>query len=201
MYNTICTITLCRDNLEGTLSFVYYHLNIGIDHMFIFFDDPNDPAIEHLKDLKKVTCIKCTPDLWLKITGNTNPGFMYRLHKSSDYGLELARKAEYDWVIRIDSDELIYTKLPLTQILENTYEKIDCLHFQVLETVPDIINTQNYFQDINKFKVSYRRINNRFRISLIPLSKLYIYKILYFCRKIMAILMGSNYLRDRSYFN
>jgi len=169
--------------------------------MFIFFDDPNDPAIEHLKDLKKVTCIKCTPDFWLKFTSITNPDFMSRLHKSGDYGLELARKAEYDWVIRIDTDELIYTELPLTQILENTCEKIDCLHFQVLETVPDIINTQNYFQDINTFKVCYKRINYRFRISLITLSKLYLYQILYYCRKIMTILMGSNYFRDRTYFN
>lgn len=57
--NKMCTVTTLMAPLNQTLSFVNYHLNIGIDHMFLFFDNPDDEAIDALKDYKRVTCFGC----------------------------------------------------------------------------------------------------------------------------------------------
>jgi hypothetical protein len=53
----ICSATTLKSSVEQTLNFVHYHLSLGIDHLFLFFDDPYDKSIELLKDYSNVTCI------------------------------------------------------------------------------------------------------------------------------------------------
>ena len=55
MKNKICTVTTGKVSLRNTLDFVNYHLNIGIDHMYMFFDDPKDVAINILSKYEDVT--------------------------------------------------------------------------------------------------------------------------------------------------
>ena len=55
MGEKICTSTTLKTSLKSTLDFVNYHMNIGIDHMFLFFDDPKDEAIKILLDYPSVT--------------------------------------------------------------------------------------------------------------------------------------------------
>jgi hypothetical protein len=41
-----CIVTTLQAPLHETLMFVNYHLNIGADHIYLFFDDPGDAAAE-----------------------------------------------------------------------------------------------------------------------------------------------------------
>lgn len=40
----VCIITTVRDPGVRLESFIRYHLALGIAHIYIFFDDPEDPA-------------------------------------------------------------------------------------------------------------------------------------------------------------
>lgn len=55
----ITTTTALNVPLDDTLSFVNYHLNCEIDHMYLFFDNPRDEAIAFLKDNEQITCFRC----------------------------------------------------------------------------------------------------------------------------------------------
>ena len=39
--------------------FVNYHLNIGVDHIYLFFDDPTDAAADALARRARVTAVRC----------------------------------------------------------------------------------------------------------------------------------------------
>ena len=201
MSPTICTITLCNDFLNETLYFVNHHLNIGIDHMFLFFDDPSDPAIDKLKGMDRLTCFECTPDFWKEISGKTDPDFMSRLGISGDYGVDLARQSGFDWAIRIDTDELIYEKQSLKQILAETPADIDCVNFQVLEALPESVHNENFFDEIKLYKVFYRSVNYNFKVKLSTRMKLHLSRVLFNIRKLFAMLSGSEYLKNERYFN
>ncbi|MDO5706871.1 MAG: hypothetical protein Q4G49_17600 [Paracoccus sp. (in: a-proteobacteria)] len=76
-----CTvITMIRENLDNTLSFAAWYLQLGAAKIVMFFDDPNDPAIVRLQQLERVECIPCTPEFWKSI--NTVPKHVMRKQKA-----------------------------------------------------------------------------------------------------------------------
>jgi len=55
----IAIVTTCKGGGETTASWMTYHLEAGFDHLFMFFDDPADPAISDAKkfDKNQVICL------------------------------------------------------------------------------------------------------------------------------------------------
>ncbi|MEJ8573890.1 glycosyltransferase family 2 protein [Microbaculum marinum] len=71
------TFAICatlRESRNNTLAFVRYHARLGADRLFLFFDDPGDPAIAELAHLPFVTCIGCDETHWSALTGNATTG-------------------------------------------------------------------------------------------------------------------------------
>ncbi len=82
--NSICLFTTIRATLADTLAFVYYHLNIGVDHHYLFFDDPDDPSINVLAREKRVTCIRCDADHWRNHAGTFSESRAKHLDQTED---------------------------------------------------------------------------------------------------------------------
>ena len=40
-----CIVKALRGSCQETIDFLNYHLNIGVDHMYSFFDNPTDVAM------------------------------------------------------------------------------------------------------------------------------------------------------------
>jgi len=181
MKNKICAVTMIKAPLKDTLNFVNYHLNIGIDHVFMLFDNPKDKAIDALKDYKKVTCLKGNKKYWNKLTsdpnlkevlkniGKGNMAFgvksqltkkkskkdLVRVEKqalNANYIFNLAKEKGYKWIVHLDGDELIYTEKPLKKILLELSEKTDVLRIPSLEGVPEKFEYKNVFAEVNLFR-------------------------------------------------
>jgi len=64
MAPSVATATTINAPVAQTRAFVGYHLRAGIDHMFLYFDDPRDPAISRLQTEDRVTCVRCDEEHW-----------------------------------------------------------------------------------------------------------------------------------------
>lgn len=49
----VAIVTTCKGGGETTVSWMAYHLEAGFDHLFMFFDDPNDPALVDARKFDK----------------------------------------------------------------------------------------------------------------------------------------------------
>lgn len=178
MKPSISTITTLRAPLNETMLFVNYYLNMGIDHMFLFFDEPKDPAIQLLEKRSKITCIKCDKHHW----NGLDPGTMLieeRQHYNSWFGLKMARENGHEWIIHVDSDELIYCKKSIHDFFAKIDSSVQVVNFPTLEAVVDSLDFSNVFQEINYFRVAppqiygkkYERIKLRIRSVLYKYTK------------------------------
>jgi hypothetical protein len=54
---TVAIVTTCRGAGHTIRSWINYHLHIGFDHLFLFFDDPNDEAIQYIDYPNDKVCV------------------------------------------------------------------------------------------------------------------------------------------------
>jgi hypothetical protein len=122
-------------------SFVSYHLAIGFDHLFLFFDDPRDPDLVRVHGHRSVTAIPCDTSLrkaWARLPRYPDHApfidtdVMTRQILNVVIAMRLARQQGYSWLLHIDADELFYS--PRRSAAE---------HFAWLETLP--FETVRYF--------------------------------------------------------
>ena len=108
-------------------SFVGYHLAKGFSHVFLFFDDKTDAAIQIVKSYfssEQVTIF--LPDETTRTSWRMCPSFPKlkeyvetqvhaRQRLNCEVALSVALKMGLQWLLHIDSDELFYTPEPSVQ--------------------------------------------------------------------------------------
>jgi hypothetical protein len=100
------TVSLVKDTQENVRRFVSWHLALGADHMYLFFDDPHDPSIEMLRDVERVTAVACSGAFWQDILGKSVINRHGRRQNSATtYGYRQVRDG---WVVNLDCDEFLY---------------------------------------------------------------------------------------------
>lgn len=139
----IAVVSMVKAPLHELKLFVHYHLNIGIDEIILFFDDPEDPALELFPRFPQVTTIACSADYWSNITGERPDIFSTRQIINVNEGVRNATEKGCNWVVQIDSDELIRPSTGIKRALENC--NADVLRFKVMEAVSERINYDNIF--------------------------------------------------------
>lgn len=168
----LCTVTTLRAPKEEILPFVNYHLNVGIDQMFLFFDDPADPAANVVTENPRVTCILCTPEHWIELAkrdtrwlpefvGTKPPLTEDRQNLNATLALEMARAQNFEWIAHLDVDELLYAPGGLRSLLNNEKSSVDFIRFPVLEAVANDLSETKPMQSIELFKVAELRLSNR----------------------------------------
>ena len=142
------TVRTSRTDLR---MFVNYYLNSGIDQIFLFFDDPSDESIEYFRNLSRVNCVPCQNALEIP----TRRSIEQRQVANAVSGLEMARRRRIDWLIHVDSDELILTpeRNIKRYLIRRTNDNVDAVTFPSLEAVPKLNYTRHFFEDIHWFKV------------------------------------------------
>lgn len=182
MKNKICSVTMIKAPLKDTLNFVNYHLNIGIDHIYLLFDDPKDEAVKVLSKNKRVTCFRGDAKYWenlmsdpklIPLLKEMKKGATFSGTKSSQLAktkdknelarvekqelnashvFNLAKKNGYSWVAHLDSDELVYIKGSLKKLLAETSRSVDAIRLTALEAVPEKYSPDNVFLETTLFK-------------------------------------------------
>lgn len=158
----LCAVTTLRAPLSETIDFIIYHLNIGYDHLFLFFDDPNDAVINEVCNNARLTCISCDSLHWNNVGCKKNSKIEVRQQKNADLALLWAREQGFDWISHIDSDELIYSVKPIKTVLSSLSKSVTHLWLPTREAVPDKLEYSKPYQEISLFRVLPSREFNHF---------------------------------------
>jgi len=97
----ICTTV--KAPLEQVQAFTAYHLNLGAAHIWLHFDDPDDPAANHFNH-PQITTTLCSPEYWMGLIGKRPERHQNR------QGRNMHRVYQTDalpWIAHIDVDEYI----------------------------------------------------------------------------------------------
>jgi hypothetical protein len=157
MNDTVCIVTTLRAPVDMTKRFVNYYLNTGVDHMFLFFDF-DDPAIEALSRYSQTTCVRCDADYWSDHGLAADASLEDRQKCNATVAFKLARESGLNWMIHIDSDELIYTEEPIRVHLARVSQRIKAVRIMTCEAVPEKIKYNSIFDEISLFKVIPTRL-------------------------------------------
>ena len=137
MNNTSCVFTVIKNEQEYLDEWIRYHLNLGIDHLFIF-EDLNS---ESHKDITDKYADKVTLEKIINIFSDKDiPHILFKKqHKKSvqhsyiQTGLKyLQEKYDYDWCFVIDVDEFITLENDSDNLKDilNLYNKYDAIVLQ-----------------------------------------------------------------------
>jgi len=146
-------------------SYIEYHLAIGFDQLFLFFDDPNDSSIAEAQKYRNVMVIKNDADLqrkwgekeiYTQIGQFTEMEMMARQILNVEVALDLARQEGFDWLLHIDVDELFYS--PTYSIKEHFQTLTNKGIYQCLypnfEAIPELVDIYNPFKEVTLFKIN-----------------------------------------------
>lgn len=147
---------------QETKDFITYHYNIGIDYFYIFFDDPYDQVITEI-NLPNVKCIKCDKEHWISLGCTKDDSIEKRQVKNADLALKWAKQDKVDWITHIDSDELIYSKRSLSEII-SSLNFIDYIVLPPKESVPTKLSYKYPYREINLFKVLPDTMSDNFHL-------------------------------------
>jgi hypothetical protein len=149
----LATVTTLKASKAVTLAFVGYHLRIGVDHLYLYFDDPEDEAIPFLEEDERISCIRCDAQYWAQQGLKRMDTVQKRQEINATHALQQARRRDVDWVVHIDSDELLYChKGTLRSLFNRVARDTDVLVFPVMEAAPQQMHYDHPFQGITFFK-------------------------------------------------
>jgi Glycosyl transferase family 2 len=132
---------------EELLAFIAYHLALGASRIWIYFDDPDDPARARISKLPKVKTTRCT-DLHWALRGGRHPKLRNRQIANA---VHAQRKCKLDWLCHIDADELLHAPRPVAQILAEVPPEVPNVLMNAFEAIhdpdlPDDILTARHFR-------------------------------------------------------
>lgn len=109
----ICT-TL-KAPVEQVLAFVAHHLDLGADRIWLYFDDPDDPAIPVLERFEKIEITRCDAAYW----AGYRAGRPERHQNRQGQNMRRCYKwTTLPWLCHIDVDESIWPTTPVAEVLD-----------------------------------------------------------------------------------
>ena len=134
---------------EKVLAFAAYHLSLGADHLWLFFDDPSQPIPGLLARHPRVTVTLCDDDHWLRACNRRPPQHQNR--QTQNARLTYRELVTTDWIVHIDVDEFLLTPRPIAAILDDTPEDTIAMRLEPFEAMhdpllPDDIYTAREFR-------------------------------------------------------
>ncbi|MCB6177688.1 glycosyltransferase family 2 protein [Rhodobacter sp. Har01] len=98
---------------EQVLAFIAHHLDLGAARIWVYFDDPDDPAFATVSRIRGVTAIRCTAQHWAQ--GNGRPE--RHQNRQARNAARTYRLCELPWLGHIDVDEFLLPDRPMGEIL------------------------------------------------------------------------------------
>lgn len=123
--------------------YVNYHLNLGIDSVVLFFDDPEDEGFDYFARQENIIAYQCDDAYWAPL-GKRPKDIETRLRYNMTVADQILTERNFTWQINIDNDELLYPKGDLKSLL-GQYEG-DAVQFEMLEAVSDRVHCKHIFE-------------------------------------------------------
>ena len=171
---------------------IFYHKAIGVDSIFVYFDNTTDNGFNLIKDIQGVITKKSVlPDKYIgipelkKFWGNADEHHTARQCLNTYDALQQCRVCNIDWLISIDADELLLTdlkgKINIKDFFANCFENnIDIVQLVPLEVIARKFNynlvmaEETYFKTKKNFKSKldqiYKKVYNPYTNKYITTS-------------------------------
>ena len=151
-----------------------HHRKVGVEHFYLFFDDPNDRAVAvarrlgctvilndrkrqrsmrsemkspFVREFCQIYEIECQLDQ-----------IMVRQALNCDRAIRLALEAGYDWIAHIDCDELISSRVRLSRLVEQVPLTAGSFGLRPWEGVPEKMVIKNCFEEVSLFKTNPQQL-------------------------------------------
>ena len=109
----ICTTVQAQQ--DQVFAFVAHHLSIGASHIWLHFDDPDDPAYHPAVSLPNVTATRCDAAYWQRMC-KTRPDT--HQNRQSRNMRRVYNLAPLPWVAHLDVDEFLLPKREIAAVLD-----------------------------------------------------------------------------------
>ena len=152
MKDYVGIVTTLKAPVEDVLRFVNWHINLGVDHLFLFFDDPDDKAIPQLKGNNHLTCIRCDTAYWASLGVPRGDAHYIRQRINATHCLKMASERQLTWLFHIDIDELLFAKEGLHPALLAAGDA-DQIILSPMEAVPELLRGGEPFTSSRFFRV------------------------------------------------
>jgi hypothetical protein len=158
-------VTTLRSPGAPLLSFVDYHLRIGFEHIFLFYEGESDEALARICSNPRVSTIKVDTSLqeeWSALASFRavrkflSREVMARQILNAEVAVRRATAAGIQWLLHIDADELLLLgDVPLNEHLTlvtniGATQVVYANH----EAVPESEEIENYFTEVTLFKAN-----------------------------------------------
>lgn len=163
----VAVVTTVRKVGPPLVSFLRYHLQLGIDRIYVYFDDPNDGDLAIVAQLDpRVTAIPCDAALrgrwrdealvYRNQKDHIESEVMARQVLNADLALRQALAEGIDWLVHIDGDELLWFQdTPPAELFgQLTRDGVEHVCFKNLEATPETEEVGDYFREVTLFKKS-----------------------------------------------
>lgn len=168
----ITTVSTVRADPTNLKMFVNYHLNCGIDRMILFFDDPFDECIQMFRRDGRIRCVPCDAEHWSASQMSDRASIEAKQVYNAGLGLNWARQEGADWIVHIDSDELIFApEGDFRRVLEDTPEDVDAVVLPTLEALPERTYRRHFFEDVHWFRAHNSIIPGARRVACLFLPR------------------------------
>lgn len=167
---TAAIVTTLRSAGPVLDSFVAYHRAIGFAHIFLIFDDSDDPDLLRAGAMPDVTAIAHDQALkaaWRGLrsyprlsdfldseVASSQDCVMARQQLNVEFVMGLARASGHEWLLSIDADELFFSpNESVAQHFETlTTTAFDTIHYPNFEAVPTCDDIGDFFREVDLFK-------------------------------------------------
>lgn len=106
--------TTVKAPVEQVLAFTAHHLALGASQLWLFFDDPDDPAYHAVKIIPGVIATRCDATHWQSICNKRPEAHQNRQGRNMQW---VYAKAQTPWLGHIDIDEYLAPSRPIADIL------------------------------------------------------------------------------------
>lgn len=129
-WGLVATVKAAEDQL---LAFTAYHLSLGAERVWLYFDDPDDPALTRMASVPRVTVVRCTSWYWA-MRGGRPPLHQTRQMLNARHA---QRRCRLDWLGHIDVDEFLHAPQPVADVLAAVPPEVPNILMEPFEAMHD----------------------------------------------------------------
>ncbi|XP_071909321.1 glycosyltransferase-like At2g41451 isoform X1 [Coffea arabica] len=176
----ICITTSTSAGLEQTLPWIYYHKVLGITNFFMFVERkaasknvskvlefiPGVKVIYRTRELEEEQAkSRIWNESWLAnfFYKPCNYELFVKQTLNMEMAIVMAREAGMDWIIHLDTDELIYpagtSHYSVQQLLSEVPEDVDMVVFPNYESSIERDDIKEPFSEVSMFKKNFDHLN------------------------------------------
>jgi len=162
-------VATVRDAADVLDSFIRWHQSLGFARIYLYFDDPADPAAAAFAGRPGVTAVRCDEALrarWTALPGYARWGghiqaeVMARQLLNCELAVGQALADGCHWLLHIDSDELFWCQggSAPEHFAALDFRRVRNAVYLNFEALPEAEEIGDYFREVTLFKVNFNRL-------------------------------------------